>query len=183
MKVKLTNVRLAFPALFEAKSIAGSEGAPAYGATLLIDPATQKPLIDEINKAIDAVAVEKWGAKASSHLVAMRKGNKVALHDGDEKAQYAGFPGVMFVASRSTVRPVVIDKDKSPLVAEDGKPYGGCYVNATIQLWAQDNTYGKRVNAQLLGVQFLRDGDSFGGGAIGSVEDFDDLAVDEEALA
>lgn len=183
MKIKLNNVRLAFPALFEAKAIAGSEGAPAYGATLLIDPVAQKATIDEINKAIDAVAAEKWGAKANVQLVAMRKGDKVALHDGDLKAQYAGFAGQMFVSCRSAVRPVVIDKDKTPLVAADGKPYGGCYVNATVQLWAQDNTYGKRINAQLLGVQFFKDGDSFGGGAIGSAEDFDDLAVDEEALA
>ena len=54
-------------------------------------------------------------------------------------------------------------------------------VNATVNVWAQDNKYGKRVNAQLLGVQFYADGDSFGGGAVGSVDDFDDLAEGAEA--
>ena len=182
MKVKLANVRLAFPALFEAKTVNG-EGAPAYGASFLIEP-TDKANIAAINNAVDAVAAEKWGAKAASHLVLMRKTDKVALHDGDLKAQYAGFAGMMFVSSRSAARPLVLDKDKSPLTAQDGKPYGGCYVNATVELWAQDNKYGKRVNAQLLGVQFFADGDSFGGGAVGSADDFDDLAVgaEEDAL-
>jgi hypothetical protein len=182
MKVKLSNVRLAFPALFEAKTVNG-EGAPAYGASFLIEP-TDKANVSAINKAIDAVAAEKWGAKATAHIALMRKTDKVALHDGDLKAQYAGFAGMLFVSSRSAARPLVLDKDKSPLTAQDGKPYGGCYVNATVELWAQDNKYGKRVNAQLLGVQFFADGDSFGGGAVGSTDDFDDLAqgVDEDAL-
>lgn len=182
MKVKLTNVRLAFPALFEAKTVNG-EGAPAYGASFLIEP-TDKANVDAINKAIDAVATEKWGVKAPAHLALMRKTDKVALHDGDLKAQYAGFAGMMFVSSRSAARPLVLDKAKNPLNAQDGKPYGGCYVNATVELWAQDNKYGKRVNAQLLGVQFFADGDSFGGGAVGNVDDFDDLAqgAEEDAL-
>lgn len=182
MKVKLHNVRLAFPCLFEAKTVNG-EGAPAYGASFLIEP-TDTVNINAINKAIDAVAAEKWGAKATAHLTLMRKTDKVALHDGDLKAQYAGFAGMLYVSSRSAARPLVLDKDKSPLNAQDGKPYGGCYVNATVELWAQDNKYGKRVNAQLLGVQFSADGDSFGGGAVGSANDFEDLAVgaDQEAL-
>ncbi|MDZ7918488.1 DUF2815 family protein [Rhodoferax sp.] len=182
MKVKLQNVRLAFPALFEAKTVNG-EGAPAFGASFLIEPGN-KALVKSINDAIDAVATEKWGAKAPAHLALMRKTDKVALHDGDLKAQYAGFAGMLFVSSRSAARPLVLDKDKSPLNAQDGRPYGGCYVNATVELWAQDNKYGKRVNAQLLGVQFFADGDSFGGGAVGSADDFDDLAqgAEEDAL-
>jgi hypothetical protein len=182
MKVKLSNVRLAFPALFEAKTVNG-EGDPKFGASLLIEP-TDKALIKTINTAIDDVAAEKWGAKAAGHLALMRKTDKVALHDGDLKAQYAGFAGMLYVSANSSTRPLVLDKDKSPLVAADGKPYGGCYVNATVELWAQDNKYGKRVNAQLLGVQFFADGDSFGGGAVGSADDFDDLAVgaEEDAL-
>ncbi len=183
MKVKLTNVRLAFPSLFEAKTVNG-EGAPAYGASFLIEP-TDLVNINAINKAIDAVATEKWGAKGPGIVALLRKTDKVALHDGDLKAQYAGFAGMLFVSTRSATRPLVLDKDKTPLTAQDGRPYSGCYVNAIVELWPQDNTAGgKRVNAQLLGVQFFADGDSFGGGAVGSADDFDDLAVgaEEEAL-
>ena len=37
MKLKLQNVRLAFPALFEAKTVNG-EGDPRFSAVFLLDP-------------------------------------------------------------------------------------------------------------------------------------------------
>lgn len=172
MKLKLTNVRLAFPALFEAKTVNG-EGKPAFSASLLIDPAD--PQVKTINAAIEATAKDKWGAKADAMLAGMRKADKVCLHDGDLKASYDGFPGNLFISARNPVRPTVLNADKSPLVAADGKPYAGCYVHAVLELWAQDNNYGKRVNATLLGVQFYRDGDSFTGGGAASEDDFDDV--------
>lgn len=172
MKVFIKNVRLAFPALFEAKTVNG-EGKPAFSAALLIDPAD--PQVKAINAAIDAVAKEKWGAKAEVMLKTMRAADKLALHDGDLKAQYDGFPGNLYISARSATRPLVINADKSPLVEADGKPYAGCYVNASIELWAQDNNYGKRINASLGGVQFFRDGDAFAGGVAASEDEFDDV--------
>jgi hypothetical protein len=77
-------------------------------------------------------------------------------------------------------RPLVIDRNRDPLTAADGKPYSGCYVNVSIDVWAQDNKYGKRINAQLKGIQFVRDGDAFGGGAPASPDEFEDLGVPEE---
>jgi hypothetical protein len=174
MQLKLRNVRLAFPALFEAKTVNG-EGDPAFSACFLLDPAD--PQVKAIHTAIDQTATEKWGAKAPAMLVQARKADKVCLHDGDLKATYEGFPGMLFVSARNRVRPTVLDADKSPLVAADGKPYAGCYVNAVLDLWAQDNNYGKRVNATLMGVQFARDGDSFTGGGAASEDDFDDVSA------
>lgn len=173
MKLKLNNVRLAFPVLFEAKTVNG-EGKPAFSASFLIDPAD--PQVKALNAAIEQVANEKWGAKAAAVLKQMRATDKVALHDGDLKSNYDGFPGNLYVSARSTTRPLVINNDKSPLTEQDGKPYAGCYVNASIELWAQDNNYGKRVNASLRGVQFLRDGDAFAGGGAASEDEFDDIS-------
>lgn len=174
MKVKLNNVRLAFPELFEASTVNG-EGNPAFSASFLLDPAD--PQVADLNRAIEQVAKDKWGAKADAIVKQMRATDKVALHDGDLKANYDGFPGNLYVSARSPSRPLVIDRDKSPLTAQDGKPYAGCYVNASIELWAQDNNYGKRINASLRGVQFFRDGDAFAGGGAASEDEFDDLAV------
>lgn len=173
MKVKLTNVRLAFPVLFEAKTVNG-EGKPAFSASFLLDPAD--PQVKALNQAIEQVAKDKWGAKAEAILKQMRAQDKVALHDGDLKANYDGFPGNLYVSARSATWPLVIDKDKSPLTEQDGKPYAGCFVNASIELWPQDNNYGKRVNASLRGVQFFRDGDAFAGGGAASEDEFDDIS-------
>lgn len=172
MKLKLENVRLAFPVLFEPKTVNG-EGKPAFSAALLIDPAD--PVVKTINAAIDQLAKEKWGAKAEGVLKTLRATDKVALHDGDLKSNYDGFPGNLYISARSATRPLVIDKDKSPLTEQDGKPYAGCYVNASIELWTQDNNYGKRVNASLRGIQFFRDGDAFAGGGAASEEEFDEI--------
>lgn len=182
MKIMLPNVRGAFLTLFEAKTVNG-EGEPAYSGSFLIDPNTAegKATIEKLDAAIAEVAKAKWGAKAEAILTAMRKNNKLALQDGDAKADYDGFAGNMFVSTRSKVRPLVIDRDKTPLTAADGRVYSGCYVNAQIELWAQDNSYGKRINAQLKGVQFNKDGDAFGGGGTpASADDFGDLGVDNE---
>lgn len=179
MKIKLTNVRLSFPDLFEATTVNG-EGTPSFGATFLIDPAD--PQVKTINAAISQVAKDKWGVKAEAILKQMRAADKVCLHDGDTKSQYQGYEGMLFVASRSKTRPLVIDRDKSPLTAEDGKPYSGCYVNCTLELWAQDNSFGKRVNAQLGGVQFFKDGDAFsGGGSAADADDFDEITDGADA--
>jgi hypothetical protein len=180
MKVKLQNVRLSFPGLFKAEAFKPGD-APKYKATFLVEKGSK------LNAVIDAAILEtakgKWGAKAAQIVQGMRGNpNKFCYQDGDTKA-YNGFAGMMALAAKSSVRPLVLDKDKTPLTEQDGKPYAGCYVNATIELFAYENS-GNGISAQVLGVQFVADGDSFGGGAIGSPDDFDDLAVgsDEDAL-
>jgi hypothetical protein len=86
----------------------------------------------------------------------------------------------MFVAAsaQETAPPTVVDAARQALTERSGKPYAGCYVNASIELWAQDNAYGKRINATLRGVQFVRDGDSFGAGSRAAAPDeFDEIEV------
>lgn len=178
MKVILENVRLAFPALFEAKTFNG-EGDPAFSASFILPP--DHPQMGELNAAIEAVAKAKWGPKASEVLKAIRAKDNVCLHDGDSKAEYDGFPGNFYVSTRSTTRPRVANRQNEVVVAADGIPYAGCCVHASIELWAQDNNFGKRVNAQLKGVMFYRDGDAFSGGAPADPEDFADLAEGADA--
>lgn len=178
MKIKLDSVRLAFPVLFDAKTVNG-EGKPAFSASFLLSPTDAQ--IKTIEQAIEQVAKEKWGAKADAVLKQMRAQDKTALHDGDLKSNYAGFEGMLYVSARSATRPLVLDKDKSPLTEQDGRPYAGCYVNASVELWAQDNNYGKRINASLRGVQFVRDGDAFAGGGVASEDEFEDIT--EGAMA
>jgi hypothetical protein len=176
MKLKLNNVRLAFAKnLFEAGTVAG-EGKPAFSCTFLISPDDAQ--IKTINAAIEQVAQEKWGAKAAATLKQIKAQDKTCLHDGDLKANYAGFEGNMYIGARNPLRPTVLDRDKTPLVAADGKPYSGCFVHAVLELWVQDNQYGKRVNATLMGVQFAGDGEAFGGGSsVASEDDFDDVSA------
>jgi hypothetical protein len=104
----------------------------------------------------------------------------LCLRDGDE-VEYDGYAGHMTLKASTKKRPLVVNKDKTPLTEQDGVVYSGCYVNGIIDLWAQNNQFGKRINATLLGVQFASDGEAFSsGGSSASVDDFDDL--DNEAF-
>jgi hypothetical protein len=172
MKIRLDNVRIAFPALWEPRTVNG-EGKPAFSATFILDPDDFQ--VTAINQAIEQVAKEKWGEKAGAILKQLRLQDKTPLHDGDRKSNYDGFAGNFYLSARSTTRPLVIDRDKSPLTERDGRPYAGCYVNASIELWAQDNAYGKRINAGLRGVQFARDGEAFAGGGAASEDEFEEI--------
>lgn len=180
MKINLSNVRLAFPVLWEAKTVNG-EGEPAFSASFLIPP--DHPVIKELHAAFEALGKDKWGAKWGAVKKEIEAKDRFALHDGDTKSDYAGFPGSMYISARNKVRPLTIDRDKSPLTEADGRPYAGCYVNASVELWPQDNNYGKRINASLRGVQFLRDGEAFAGGGSAKPDEFDDLGVEEENAA
>ena len=174
-KVTLKDVRLTFPQLFEAKQVNG-QGDPKFSAAGLL--AKNHPQIAEIKAAITEAATAKWAAKAGEVLKGLAAGDRICLHDGDSKSEYEGYAGNLFVNASNKIRPLVVGggpDGRAPLVASDGKPYSGCYVNMIVEFWAQDNQFGKRVNASLLGVQFLRDGERLAGGGVAAADDFEPL--------
>lgn len=166
----LHNVRLAFAQLWTAKQV-NNDGKAAFSAAFLMTP--DHPDIAALRAIISQVAAAKWGVDGAETLKILIAGDRICLRNGDAKANYDGFAGNMYVSSRSPSRPLVIAQDRSALAESDGKPYSGCFVNAQIAVWAQQNTHGKRINAQLRGVQFLRDGDAFGGGGVAQPDEFD----------
>lgn len=178
MKIKLINVLLAFPDLFEAKQFDGA-GDFKFSATFLIPK--DHPANTAIEAAIKKVAVDKWGAKADSILASIR-GNpqRFGYRDGSEKADYDGYEGNMYIRASNKARPLLLDRDKTLLAAADGRPYSGCYVNATITIYAYENK-GKGISASLGGVQFYRDGDAFAGGGVATPDDFDEIADGADA--
>lgn len=167
--VRLRNVRLSFPALFQPRAF--EEGGDAsFQATFLMDKDSED---------------SKLLAQGIAHVVKTAfKGkhpgpDRVALRSGKEKGD-RGIDGyhedMVYLSSSSRKRVPVVGQDMTPLEEADGKPYAGCYVNATVRLWPQDNKYGKRVNAQLRAVQFAADGEPFGEGSVNAEEEFADTA-------
>jgi hypothetical protein len=177
-KIILNPVRLAFPELFEAAAFTdpktGKQGAPQFQATFLLDREGNARKVIEAEE--ERVAKEKWGAKANAILTEIRANNRGAIKPGELKASYDGFPGNDFVACNNKVRPTVVDRTGAPVASADGLVYAGCYGIGHVVLWAQDNAFGKRINANVTGFQFLRDGDAFGGGPPpSSAEEFENL--------
>lgn len=176
MKVKLKNVRLAFPNLFEPRA-ASDTAKPKFSATFIF-PA-EHPATSAIKDAMVGVAKTKWGPKAGDVYKSLKAADKLALHDGVAKSDYAGFEGNLYINASNAARVRVLEYDGTnyvDLTFADGRPYAGCYVNGVIEMWAQDHPkYGKRINASLMGVQFVGDGERLAGGAIASEEDFEPL--------
>lgn len=181
MKIKLSKVRLSFPDLFEATQYQG-KGAYRYNATFLIVPGSAND--KAIRDAISSEAAAKWKGKASVMLKSMENNsNKYCYLDGNLK-EYDGYENMMYLSSHRRQQdgaPLVIDRDKSPLTAASGKPYGGCYVNATVEIWAQEGE-NSGMRCGLIGVQFAEDGDSFSGASRPSADEFEELANDAESM-
>jgi hypothetical protein len=169
--IKLTNVRLSYPQLFVAKEPEKGK-KPVFSASFLLDKKQHKAIIAQIEKTTERVALDAFKKKV--------KLNRVPLRDGNEKSDKEGYGDeVMFVGARNEKRPVVVDRDLTPLTADDPKPYAGCYVNATIRLFAYDHaTGGKGVSASLRAVQFIKDGESFGAGPVDAEQEFEKVEDD-----
>jgi hypothetical protein len=189
MKVKLNDVRIAFcqsiwPGTAEQYQ---GKGVARHSATFLIVPGSEND--KAIEAAIKAVAAEKWPKKAAALLESMRgNSNKFCYQKGDLK-DYDGFEGMMSLAGHrkeSDGAPEIFGQFRNPdgklvrLTQKDGKIYAGCYVNASVDIYAQDGE-NQGIRCGLLGIQFNRDGDSFGGAGRAKEEDFESIEAPEEA--
>lgn len=201
MEVKLKKVRLSFPDLFEPVQYEG-KGPFKYRSSFLFEPksVTEK----ELRAAMEAVAKEEWNDKYKQILANADDDSKLRfLVDGNKKT-YDGYENMMAITAtraQDKKRPLILDqapwkkisggedviiwKKGDPvedriantLQQTSGKPYAGCYVNAVVDLWAQNNKHGKTIRAQLVSIQFDSDGDAFGAGtAKGDPDDFEDLS-------
>lgn len=178
MKFTMHNVRISFPNIFTAK--ANEQGKEQFSAAFLFP--TDHPEIAALDQIIDQVGKAKWGDKWPTVKKELKAGDRLLTHNGDSKASLAGYEGNLFLNAYNTVRPTVVDRDRSPLTAQDGKPYSGSYNNVILDVWAQENSYGKRINAQLQGIQFVKDGEAFsGGGTSADASDFEEIADGADA--
>ena len=136
-------------------------------------------------------AVRYWGFAArfvtgakAPEPTAKEDGIEIAFYDGSKK-EYDGFEGMFVVpAHNSKMKPAVANRrGQSVLPGEEQFPYSGCYVLMSITLWAQNNSYGKRIGINLRGVQFVRDGEAFGAGDVKAEEEFTGLEDEAGGVA
>jgi len=171
----LENVRLSFPAIFQPKKFAPTDTKSSYNATFILDKKVNAKAIATVKASIDSLIKEVFKGKNPGQ-------QKLCLRDGSEKSETDGYgEGVMFINARCEKRPLVVNRDLTPLTEDDGIVYAGCYVYAKIEVWAQDNLYGRRINAKLRSIQFYKDGKKFGEGAIDPTKEFQVINDDDES--
>lgn len=179
-------VRLAFPAIYEPRAMAGdATSKPAYGGKLIVKPggANAKLLNDTLLKA----AEEKWPGKGKQVLDKLKADGKVCYIEGpylDKDGEPRdGFEGMHYLSVRSEkLKPTAKNRfNQNVSEGDPGAPYAGCYVHAAVDVWPQDNNFGRRINATLQGVMFAADGPAFGGGRPATDSTFAGLAAEPEA--
>jgi len=179
-EVTLLKVRLAFPDLYVPTAM--EEGKPKqYGATFIM--AQDGKMHKRVQAAVDKIAEAKWGKKAKDVLDLIDEDTqKFCFISGDHKKKrnLDGFEGNMALSAKNKLRPPTLNARGEPTDPDDGVVFAGCYVNAKVELWAQDNKHGKAIRASLLGVVFHSKGDAFGGGRVASADDLADLAVGDD---
>ena len=166
-KIVLKNARLSFPSLFQKAEFDGVK--TKFEGTFLLDKTAQADQIKTIEKAIDDFLSAKFPNGAPKSV------KRTVFVDGDTK-DYDGYANQMGFKGSNTKRPTVINRDKSPIIEEDCILYAGCYVNAIVDLWYSDHPKGgKQVLGNVMGVQFVKDGESFGADTTSNADEFDSL--------
>ena len=170
-KITLKNVRLSFPSLFQKAEFDGV--ATKFEGTLLLDKDAQADQIAALEAHIDKFIKDKFPKGAPKSL------KKTCLIDGDTK-DYDGYENQMAFKGTNNKRPTLVNRDRTQITEEDDILYAGCYVNAIVDVWYSDHAKGgKQILGNLFGVQFVKDGESFGVDSTASVDEFDDLENEE----
>lgn len=177
-RIRLDNVRLCFPKLFKAEAYKEGD-KPRFSATFAVE---DEETIKGVNEAIKEIAAEAWGKKADEILEEIKHNRMKMCFSKSKREETEGC--MLLTAHRGETQgpPKVVGRGgpKDDITEESGRIYGGCYVNGSVDLYAQKGeNYG--IRCSLIGVQFVKDGPAFAG-APASADDFDDLGDDGQDL-
>ena len=188
--IMLSDVRCSFVVVGEPKEYKTGDGKWRWSATPLVP--YDNPQKQQVDTTIREVAAEKWGGKAGKVLETVLNDRKAcAWLDGKHK-DYEGYEGHYYLSAyryKKAGPPAVMTRDKRPVYYRgdrdkipngidadacrinqpypglDGAIYDGAYYNVQMEIYApNDKKNGKQIRAALLGIQFWRHGDAFGGG-------------------
>lgn len=186
----LPDVRLAFSRNLKVpgaqKKDDGTDGILKYSATFLIDGSAEAT-IATLKDAIVAAGKKKWPSDYKNFLPMLRDQKRMCMNEGPHYAKDGtprrGWEGCISVSTSRYAdrgRPGLFDNVAGPNgmpvdLGDDpnGRIYAGCYVNAKINVYAWDHPkFGKRIMAELLAVQYSRDGDAFSGASVPTADGF-----------
>jgi hypothetical protein len=182
--ILITNVRLSYAYLF--KPYKGDDGKSSYCAHSIIAPT--HPVLPALTALIRAVAAEEYKDKAEEVLQQIKAQDRLCIHRGDiSKPGQDAYRGLLFISANNQVRPRLVatingvnqEVDESSEFA----PYSGCIANVILRIWAQNHVkWGKRFNAELQGVQFVKHAERLGGGGrAASLDEFGVVAGDADS--
>lgn len=171
----LSNARLSFPHLVEPHS-PNPNSKKTYQADLLI--AENSADWQALMQRVQELARNEWAEHAEQVLQMIYQDRRLRFFGkGEERVNkttmqpYDGYAGMVYVSGKRDIQPQMIKQNGAAADPNNSMEcqalaralYGGCYVNAAIRPWIQDNEHGRGVRCELVAVQFAKDGEAFGG--------------------
>lgn len=145
--------------IFQARAV--NEGdEPKFSISLLWDKSQEKQL-DQLKKAIEQVAVQRFGPDAPKLL----KSGKLRspLRDGDiDREDDPVYAGKVFLNANSTRQPGVVDAKLNP-VFEESEAYSGCTFRASVAVFPYEAKGNKGVGVGLNNLQVVKKGERIDG--------------------
>lgn len=184
LHIKLSNVRLAYPHVFEAveNTLSGKREYSCQIRLYKSNPDHMKQ-VEKLREAMKVAAKAFWGDDADRNM-------RTALDSTNTRWLREDADGEYFFISlkrrESDGAPRVVSRDRTiNLRPEDGKMYSGAFVNAVLDLWCYSGVAknGQKIpsgfSATLMGLQFVSDGDPLGGARVAKDDDFEDLGAED----
>lgn len=157
--IKLDNVRLSFPSVWQKKVWPNAKNDPKFEAIFILNKDKNAKEIAKIKDEIDYLL------KANNLKIISKKNHFFkdgdADIDGVEKREE--YKNSYTVKTSSKNKITIINKDKTPISESQDLIYGGCYVNAWIELNPFHNLE-QGINVNIKVIQYRSAGERFGGG-------------------
>lgn len=156
-------VRLSFLRVYTPKAFRPGQ-KKRYEATGLLDPSVKAHV--ELLKAVKAKAQEMV-AKGGYDWVDFEEGLCWGSGNKGKKSKYDGYKDRVWLSmsAQEDSPPQVLDRGLNELTVKDGRepkiPFSGSFGILGFTLWLQDNEFGKRINANLKVIQYVKDGPPF----------------------
>lgn len=184
--IRIDKVRLSYPHIFEPWCKDKVKEKPRYSAVGIVPKSSHKAVQKLIVEVMNQVLTDKnKGQKIKAELKFFRDGEPKNEDGTPEpiKPEYVG-AWTINASERPENPPSVRNRQGKPVrdVAEKKLFYPGAYVNMLIRPWWQDNDSGQRINANLVALQFVKDGERIGEAGISEDEiddSFENLGDDE----
>lgn len=168
--IRIDNVRASYPHL-DKPWAKNEKDKPKFSITGLADKEIHESTKQLCVKIINKVLADKDMGKIG--------GEHKFFRDGDNAGKDECEGMWLIKASENPENQPAVRNAKGQLISKEADIlkliYPGCYVNILVRPWGQKNEHGKKVNANLVAVQFARDGERFGEAALDDDGVFDEL--------
>jgi len=182
MRIKLKNVRIAYPELFNAKLNGTFPDQPAkYNCRVLLDKSD--PQVGIVKSGISNVATDAFKDKATLILKSLSAQDRLPIHDGDLKPDLDGHEGNYYLNLSSKSKPTVLNKNKTPATESASPFYSGCRADVILEITAYLNRQKQHcVSVELAGVMFVGDDEPLATGSVkvAKADEFDDYEIDQD---